>query len=66
MPSDKVHRGTTNDNTAEATELVQRCNDIDLSDLTGVDISSRLYMSLLSNNGMPYSPTLRKTVINDC
>jgi hypothetical protein len=66
MPSDNIPNGTTKDKTAEATNLVQRCDDIDLSDLTGVDLSSRIYTSLLSNNGMPRSSVLRNIVISDC
>jgi hypothetical protein len=54
MSLNKVHNGTTQENTAEVTDPVQPYDDIDLSHLTGMDTSSRTYTSLLSNNGMSY------------
>ncbi|KAF4624969.1 hypothetical protein G7Y89_g13204 [Cudoniella acicularis] len=50
MSLNKVHSGTTRENTAEALDLVEPYDDIDLSHLTGMDTSSRTYTSLLSNN----------------
>jgi hypothetical protein len=54
MSLNKVHNGTTEENTTEVADPVEPYDDIDLSHLTGVDTSSRTYTSLLSNNGMLY------------
>jgi hypothetical protein len=49
-----IENGVAREMTAEAVESVGSDEDINLTDLTGVDISGREYTSLLSNNGIPH------------
>jgi hypothetical protein len=50
MPANKVSTGGIQANAADVTRFVELYDEIDLSDLTGIDTSIRTYTNLLSNN----------------